>query len=495
VTGQGRVPRGLATSAAPRVGTLSAHAAVQRSIGELRDFAPEFSAARVLTRPQTLVAVTCLVGVAASLAFATIITCTLIIAVVTLIYLASAMYRVAMFFGSLGKAGLLCVTDQQARAIPDRDLPEYTVLVAVYKEPEVMPQLLTALHQFDYPRNRLEVRLLIEADDAATIEAFYRYRPDHHIGLVMVPPSEPRTKPKALNYGLLMTDGELVAIYDAEDLPDPLQLRKAVLGFRRSAPWVGCLQAKLSFYNPRQNLITRWFTLEYATWFPYYLPGLHRQRAPLPLGGTSCHFRRNMLEEVLAWDPFNVTEDADLGIRLHRLGWRSVVLDSTTHEEANSDFVNWVKQRSRWYKGYLQTWLVHMRRPVRTWRELGASGFLGFNLIVGGTPITAIVSPFFWGLTVLWFVGHPAFMLAIFPGWLYYAAVFSWVFGNSAIVYIGIIVARECGYPDLVPAALLMPVYWVMMSAAAMKALLQLPRSSTRWEKTAHGLAEKRGDE
>jgi glycosyltransferase XagB len=228
-------------------------------------------------------------------------------------------------------------------------------------------------------------------------------------------------------------------------------------------------------------------------WFSQLLPGLVREGTPLPLGGTSNHFRRKTLESVGAWDPYNVTEDADLGIRLHRAGHRTQVLETVTLEEANSDFVNWVKQRSRWYKGYMQTWLVHMRHPRRLWREVGGSGFVGFNLFVGGTPLLALLNPVFWAMTVAWFLFRPDFVVSIFPGWLYYVSLLCLLLGNFAFVYASMVAARAAGSPALVIAALLSPVYWVMMSIAAIKALIQLFHAPSFWEKTSHGLD--RGDD
>jgi cellulose synthase/poly-beta-1,6-N-acetylglucosamine synthase-like glycosyltransferase len=279
-----------------------------------------------------------------------------------------------------------------------------------------------------------------------------------------------------------------VTIYDAEDRPDPLQLRRAVAAFKRLGPEVACLQAKLSYHNAEQNIITRWFTAEYALWFGQLLPGLVKLGAPVPLGGTSNHFRREILLRLGGWDPYNVTEDADLGVRLHRLSFRTGVLESTTYEEANSDFVNWTKQRSRWYKGYLQTWLVHMRHPRLLLQQLGVKGFIGFNLFVGGTPFLAMLNPVFWALTAIWFLAKPPIILELFPAWLYYTSLMSMVFGNFVFLYTTVVGARAAGQPSLTLAALVSPAYWVMMSIAVIKALVQLFATPTLWEKTAHGL-------
>jgi cellulose synthase/poly-beta-1,6-N-acetylglucosamine synthase-like glycosyltransferase len=372
--------------------------------------------------------------------------------------------------------------------VPDSALPTYTVMVPAYHEPEVINRLLANIARLDYPKSRLEVLVLVEADDDETIDALGTDDPGAHFKLVLIPPAEPRTKPKALNYGLTLARGELVAIYDAEDEPDPLQLRRAAVALRRLGPEVGCVQAKLSYNNPGQNLITKWFTLEYAMWFSYFLPGLASMRAPIPLGGTSNHFRRLALRSLGGWDPYNVTEDADLGIRMFREGYTVRVLESVTLEEANSDFVNWVKQRSRWYKGYLQTFFVHLRTPVELKREMGWKGVAHFTIFVGGTPVLAMLNPVFWFMTALWFIGHPEFILRIFPAPVYYLGLACWAFGNFLLGYLTLLSCRVIGRGDFLWAAMAVPLYWVMMSVAAAKAVWQLIGRPAFWEKTAHGL-------
>jgi cellulose synthase/poly-beta-1,6-N-acetylglucosamine synthase-like glycosyltransferase len=306
--------------------------------------------------------------------------------------------------------------------------------------------------------------------------------------VVVVPASGPRTKPKACNVGLALARGELVTIYDVEDRPESLQLRRAVVAFGRLGPGVACLQAELSYYNTAQNLLTRWFTAEYLMWFSGLLPGLVHSRAPIPLGGTSTHIRTDVLRRSGAWDPHNVTEDADLGIRLHRLGHQVALLDSITYEEANSDVVNWVKQRSRWHKGYLQSWLVHIRRPRQLVRELGLSGFLGFNLFVAGTPVVSLLNPVFWGLTIFWFAGHPASVARLFPAAVYYPALVAFGIGNFAAIYSEVVRIRAADRPELLGPVLLSPLYWALMAFASVKAVLQLFIVPSFWEKTTHGL-------
>ena len=448
----------------------------------------EFSAERTVSERQGRVTIGAAVIVGLALLLAPLATLTVTIGLATALYLATLAYRLLIFRAALDAPETIVVDDTEARAIPAHKLPTYTVLVPAFREPEVIAGLLESLSRLEYPAHRLDIKILLEADDRETLAAIVQARPSARVEIVRILPSQPRTKPKACNVGLGRARGRFVTVYDAEDRPDPLQLRRAVAAFRRLPPEIACLQAKLSYHNAEQNLITRWFTAEYALWFGQLLPGLVRLGAPLPLGGTSNHFRREVLVRLGGWDAFNVTEDADLGIRLHRLGFRTRVLESITLEEANSDFVNWAKQRSRWYKGYLQTWLVHMRYPRQLWQQLGPRGFAGFNLFVGGTPFLALLNPVFWTLTAIWFLAKPPVFLQLFPAWLYYASLFSLVVGNFTFLYTTVVGARSAGRPSLTLAALLSPGYWVMMSIAAIKAAIQLLAAPTFWEKTAHGL-------
>jgi cellulose synthase/poly-beta-1,6-N-acetylglucosamine synthase-like glycosyltransferase len=446
------------------------------------------SAVRTVTREQAVAGLAALAIVAAALLVAPLNTAIGLIALATLAYVASLAYRLWALWLSLRRPEIVFVSEDDARAVPDADLPVYTVLVPAYREPEVIASLIARLSELEYPTRKLDIRLLLEEDDSETIAAALAARPGRQFTIVRIPDSKPKTKPKACNIGLSGARGALVTIYDAEDRPDPLQLRRAVVAFGRLSDRVACLQARLSYYNQDQNMLTRWFTIEYGMWFSNLLPGLVAQRGPLPLGGTSNHFRMDVLREVGGWDPFNVTEDADLGIRLARRGYETRVLDSLTLEEANSDVINWVKQRSRWYKGYLQTWLVHMRHPIALLNELGWRGFVGFNLFIGGTPALALLNPIFWAITALWFLIHPALILLLFPPWLYYLGLAVLVVGNALHFYSWMLSARMIGSRSLVFASIAIPLYWMLMSLAVAKAAVQLVSAPSFWEKTVHGL-------
>jgi cellulose synthase/poly-beta-1,6-N-acetylglucosamine synthase-like glycosyltransferase len=459
------------------------------SVSGLAEKSPTVSARSLLSRAQRRVLL--VLGILLIFAFVVepIHMLTAFVAVITVVYVVMVTFRFSLFVRSTKTDVVVVVTDEEARAVADELLPVYTVLIPAFHEPEVINHLIEHVARIEYPPDRLDIKVLIEADDNETIDAIGDADPGQHFELVFVPPSDPRTKPKALNYGLSLAKGDLVAVYDAEDIPDPLQLRRAAIAMGRLDSTTGCLQSKLSYHNPTQNLITRWFTIEYAMWFSFFLPGLASIGAPIPLGGTSNHFRRSVLRKMGAWDPYNVTEDADLGIRMFREGYRVGILDSTTEEEANSDFVNWIKQRSRWYKGYLQTFLVHMRQPRVFVKEAGWKGVVEFSLFVGGTPILTLLNPIFWLLTILWFVAQPHFIQEIFPAPVYYAGLICWAFGNFLLLYLTVISCRIIRHTELLWAALLVPLYWVMMSIAAVKAVWQLAWTPTHWEKTVHGLS------
>lgn len=462
--------------------------ALDQSIYGLRRRFPELSAAQILSRQQAWTARALAAMVLVLMIWNLRFTLRVALFLTTLVYLLTLAYRGYLANAALRQRGCLSISDAQARAIPDDMLPIYTVMIPAFHESQVIARTLAAIERLEYPRHLLDVKLLLEEDDSETIAAATAAAGCRSVDIVRIPAAAPRTKPKACNYGLLSARGEFVTIFDAEDRPEPLQLRRAVAAFRKVDSSVGCLQAKLSYHNPQQNLITRLFTVEYLTWFSLLLPAQANGGGPVPLGGTSMHIRRHVLEEVGAWDPYNVTEDADLGMRLLRMGFQTAILDSTTYEEANSDFVNWVKQRSRWYKGYLQTWLVHMRHPAQLRSEIGLRPLITFSLLVAATPVLALINPTFWLLTLAWFAAKPHFIEVVFEGWIFYPSLFCLIVGNMAVLYLGLIAIRVSDKTELVAAVALMPIYWLMMSVAAVKAVLQLATAPSFWEKTTHGL-------
>lgn len=377
-----------------------------------------------------------------------------------------------------------------AEALAAADWPVYTVLVPLYHEATVVPGLLTALEALDYPRDRLDVILLLEADDAETAAALASGPLPPWIQVRVVPPGEPRTKPRACNAGLAVAKGEFLVVFDAEDRPDPDQLKKAVAVFRRLPPRVACLQARLDFYNASQNLLTRWFTLEYTTWFDLYLPGLHTLRAPIPLGGTSNHFRTQMLRDVGSWDPWNVTEDCDLGMRLARCGKETRILDATTWEEATSAAGPWLRQRSRWVKGYWQTLVAHTASPVPALCELGPWKLLQFLLVVGGQVVSLVLNPVCLLLLLAWLWWRwPIFCPDLPLTAVFFVGFVVMLLCNLLFVAVHALGVLQRGRLGLLLDSLLLPVYWLLMSAGAWRGVTQFFFRPFTWEKTPHGMA------
>lgn len=381
------------------------------------------------------------------------------------------------------------VTEQMVAALDDKELPIYTILVPMYREPDTLPVLSSALRRMDYPLSKLDIKLILEEDDDETIESAKALGLESTFEIIRVPDSLPKTKPKACNYALNFARGELVTIYDAEDKPEADQLKRAVAAFRNSPNNTACIQARLNYFNRDENWLTRMFTMEYSLWFDFYLPALEALRVPIPLGGTSNHFQMKVLREVDAWDPFNVTEDADLGVRITQLGYRVGVVNSTTFEEANNHVGNWIRQRSRWIKGYMQTYLVHMRSPAAFYRSVGRVGFWGFQFFIGGTVVNALLTPWLFGMYLVWLITQTQALDVIFPPALLYISLFNLLFGNGFFIYVSALGAFKRRYYRLIPYAITVPFYWVLMSIAAYKALWQLIHNPFYWEKTQHGLS------
>ncbi len=382
------------------------------------------------------------------------------------------------------------------RRVRDAELPRYTVLVAMFREARVLPELVAGLRALDYPVAKLDIKLVLEEVDEETIAAAQSLKLPAHFEIVIVPDGKPRTKPRALNYALQFAGGDYLVIYDAEDRPDPNQLRKAAAHFRSASSQVVCLQGRLTFDNMFENWLSRQFTIEYASLFGGILPMLGRLRLPMPLGGTSNHFRISTLRALGGWDAHNVTEDADLGMRIYRAGLRAEVLNSVTYEEAACQPGNWLRQRTRWLKGWIQTYCVHMRQPLRLMRELGPVGFLSFQGHFAGIIIAALVHP--WSYVLIIHDAASGHLFAppesFFGQQILAIALFNLIIGYGASLALGFSVLQGRRVRMLIPQLVFIPVYWLLISAAAYRALYQLATRPHYWEKTEHGVSKlKRG--
>jgi cellulose synthase/poly-beta-1,6-N-acetylglucosamine synthase-like glycosyltransferase len=443
-----------------------------------------------MTRQQKRAIVAIVLVIVVALIFAPLRTAQILIGFCTLFYVISTLYKFAVIRASLSPSAIMRFSPEEIASVEPREWPIYSILVPMYKEPETLKQMLNALIAMDYPADKKDVQFLLEEDDDLTLDAARTLTMPPGFRVTKIPPSFPRTKPKACNIGLYLAKGEYLVIYDAEDMPETDQLKKAVLAFEASPENVVCVQSRLNYYNPRQNVLTRWFTAEYSAWFDLQLPGLSAMRAVIPLGGTSNHFKIDVLRDLMGWDAYNVTEDCDLGVRLARAGYATRMLETTTWEEACSVLPFWIKQRTRWQKGYIQTWFVHMRRPWKLARELGFVNFLHYQLLIGGGPFSVLINPIFWAMALVWFLFRPEGVSHLFPGPIFAAGAGCLFLGNFVFIYINLLGCCKRKNDDLMWWALLTPIYWLMMSYSGWRALFQFFHDPFVWEKTQHGLVK-----
>lgn len=470
-------------------------AIADQAANELWNRNPVLSARTVASRGQKVGLVILLIVFVIALVLWPAATVIALIAITSLVFLAGTAFK---FFISLRGARFDLVervSDSEVDALDDDELPRYTVLVPVFKEANIVAQLVKNLGDIDWPANRLEVFVLIEESDDETRAAFEASSPPDHFQIITIPAGHPQTKPRACNVGLFFATGDYLVIFDAEDTPEPDQLKKAYISFQRGGEKTVCVQAALNYFNASENVLTRMFSLEYGYWFDYMLSGLDSLDLPIPLGGTSNHFRTEALKSLGGWDPYNVTEDADLGIRASALGYRVGVVNSATMEEANKSIPNFIRQRSRWIKGYMQTTLVHARRPRALMRQIGFWRFCSFVLLIAGTPATFLGVLPFYILTMLSLALPTDFVAQFFPVWLLWVCFLNFIIGSSVMVYLSMMGPYKRGTFALVPWALLNPLYWILHSIASYKALWQLITKPHYWEKTEHGLTSQSNHE
>ena len=388
------------------------------------------------------------------------------------------------------------------------DFPIYTILIPVFREAGVLAQVMRNMYNLNYPKSKMDIKLLMEERDnetideakalglfgspTKTVEGIPEDKYSEFLELfdpIIIPSAKVTTKPRACNYGLLRAKGEFCVIYDAEDKPDPDQLKKAAIVFMRLPEEVVCLQSKLNFYNADENTLSKWFSIEYANWYEFYLQGLDLLDVPMPLGGTSNHFRKKGLDELGRWDPYNVTEDADLGIRLSRRKLKTEMIDSTTLEEATLTPKTWVVQRSRWYKGHVQTFLVHMRSPRKLCRDLGFKNFVKLQLTFGTGAFIPLINPILWIVLAASLI-LPAYLGWLVPSYLMPLCFFNLTIGNLSYLTIYAVSCVKLKKRNYIPYALAMPIYWALMSFAAWRGFLQLFTKPFHWDKTQHGVSK-----
>ena len=347
---------------------------------------------------------------------------------------------------------------------------------------------MTRIARLDYPRDRLDICLIVESGDRVTLDALTRAARPDWVRVIQVAPGQIQTKPRAMNVALDFCQGEVVGIYDAEVAPAPDQLRRVAERFAVSPPDVACLQGRLSFYNARATWLTRCFTMDYATWFWLVLPALRRLGWPVPLGGTTVFFRRRALEAVGGWDAHNVTEDADLGLRLARRGYVTDLIDSVTMEEATTTIPTWLRQRSRWQKGYAITWATHMRDPGALLRDLGPTGFIGVQVLFLGSLLGALTAPVLWSMWLLLLgLPHPLASVLGPVGFLSLGAALT-VSLAIHLTAAALALSRQ-GRSGLILWTPLLQLYHTLATISLVKALSEVMSKPFFWDKTPHGLS------
>ena len=372
-------------------------------------------------------------------------------------------------------------------------LPLISVLVPLYRESDIAGRLVERLSRLEYPRELTDILLIVEEGDDTTRAALRQATLPRWMRVVVVPEGRIKTKPRAMNYAMNFCRGSIIGVWDAEDRPERDQLHRVARGFHFAEPDVACLQGALDFYNPRTNWLARCFTIEYAVWFRTYLPGLARLRLVVPLGGTTLFFRRDVLERVGGWDAWNVTEDADLGVRLVRHGWRTEMIPTTTDEEANCRPLPWIKQRSRWIKGFALTWAVHMRDPVQLWRDLGSRRFLCLQVQLFGSVSLALLAPVLWSFWLLALgLPHPwqSTLSASLWGQGANVVIAAFLLAEAISVIAGLLAVRGAKHRHLRLFVPTLHVYNFLACFAAWKAIYEAVRRPFYWDKTTHGVFE-----
>ena len=402
-------------------------------------------------------------------------------------YLGLLIFKAYVVRIALNEPGL-DFTKEEIDAITDEELPVFSIIIPLYQEAAVINQIIAGMSAIDYPKDKIDLTITLEEYDHETIDAIKAANPPAWFKTLILPDVKPKTKPKALNVAFPHLTGEFMVIYDAEIVPDADQLKKAYLAFRKHAD-VACLQVQLDHYNAYENWVTKLFNAEFSFYYDLFLPGLQKLGIPLPLSGHSSLYRTDVIREIGAWDPYNVTEDAELGMRLYRRGYKTEILQTRSLEEATNTVGTWVGQRTRWIKGFIQTTLVVMRHPLRFKQELGSWWkFIGFLIVIPGSVFVNLLNLFYWILLLAWIFTKAEAIRAFFPGPILYVSVFSFLVGNFLFTYLNLVGAFRRGRFELVKYCLLSPIYWLMLAYASVRAAIEIVFKPHHWSKTKHGV-------
>ena len=406
-----------------------------------------------------------------------------ITAVAAINLIATLVFKIAMLIAGYRKP------PDRPVDVPLSEKPVVSLIVPLFHEAAIAHDLVLRLSRLTYPKSLLDVVLVLEQKDDLTRQMIEAVSLPGWMRVVRVTDGRLTTKPRALNYALGHTRGDIIGVLDAEDAPATDQIERVVEAFHQAPSNVACVQGILDFYNTRSNWLSRCFTIEYAVWFRIVLAGAARLGLPIPLGGTTVYLRRAALKHVGGWDAHNVTEDADLGIRLYRFGYRTILIPTVTREEANNRVVPWIRQRSRWLKGYIITYLVHMRRPLRLLRELGAWKWIGFQMFFLATILQFTLAPALWSFWLV-FVGLDAPLFDMIPAEWAKGLLALFLFAELITLLTGFVAVARTQHKDLMQWVPMMFFYFPMGVFAVYKAWSELVFKPFYWDKTTHGRSE-----
>lgn len=408
---------------------------------------------------------------------------------ISVTYLSILLFRVAMLFQSV-KANKEKITDEEVKTLRDDELPVITILIPLYKEQEIIPQIFRYLSEFDYPQEKLDIIFILESSDPETSQAFLDMHPPANFKALLSPDIEPKTKPKAMNVALKVARGDVLVIFDAEVLPEKDQLKRAVVTFKKY-PDVKYLHGRMDVYNADENWITRLYTAEFCYFYHYLMPGFIESGYPVPISGHSTYFRREVIESVGAWDAYNVAEDCDIGIRIYRKGFgNGMMLDSHTWEQSTMTLPTWVRQRTRWIQGFVQTSMVQLRYPLLLKRELKSwKNFCAFLFLVPGNVILNFLNIIQWVFFILWHTTHAPFLQSAYSGLTLYLATTNFIVGNFLFTFFAMYGLYMRNHFRIVPWAVLSFVYWIMLGIASIRSTWHLFLHPHKWDKTKHFVA------
>lgn len=390
-----------------------------------------------------------------------------------------------------------------------KDLPSISILIPAYREELVLGNCISRIFESDYPTELLDVIILTERDDQGTMAIAHELSKKYGIKHVQVEEStEPKGKPRALNFGLRHVRGDIVGVIDAEDIIAKELFREVAL---MMSSGYDAVQGVLDMVNDRDGYMNMHLRAEYRYWYHTYLPALQYSNFPIPLGGTTNFFRRSVLKDLEGWDPYNVTEDFELGLRLYnerkrvgniydmlkdrraqsifRNNYKFSLLESVTQEESPTTMSGWLRQRTRWQRGKIQTFRKIAKKPPQAATSKLHSIMMSLIPHLGPINLTGIAYSlyiFFSGISI------PVYLYYIFG---FNMSMIAFYCVANAYSYFNVVGrTRNRRFLGAIFIGITTLVYWVMQWMADVRAIKhEYIGSKVFWEKTDHSGVHMKG--